>query len=75
MPEYPLSVVGLPGHCRFNFWPSFKLQAIQGMNAERGGNGAADQTRDREEMGDTVHLRQCPMLLLLLHVHSVRRQT
>lgn len=56
MPEYHLSVVGLPGHCRLNFWPSFELQAIQCMNAQRGGNGAAEQSRDTEEMGDTV----CP---------------
>lgn len=72
MPEYHLSVVGLPGHCRFNFWPSFKLQAIQCMNAQGGENGAAEWNRDTEERADTAHHGQCPRFLLLLHVYSGR---
>lgn len=72
MPEHNLSVVGLPGHCRFSFWPSLELQTIQCMNDQRSGNGAAEQNRDTEEMADTVHHGQCPVFLLLLQGYSVR---
>lgn len=42
------------------------------MNDQRGGNGAAEQNRDTEEMADTLHHGQCPVFLLLLRGYSVR---